>query len=256
MGWFSKKGLDLVKSLVEKHQCPLPIVVLTGSGISAESGIQTFRGQDGLWNGTKIEEVCRPESFEMNPGVVVDFYNQRIKDMLDTKVQPNASHFALAKLEQELVEVYILTQNVDDLHERAGSEKIYHIHGTLFRVKCHTCKKTFPLKDKIEFPNQCLKCHKINSLRPDVVFFKETPYFMREAENLVNNAGIFLSIGTSGVVYPAAGFVRSSRRNGALCIEINPNPTDNGDLFAAQIEKKAGEILPEMVDELVSIIKK
>ena len=247
-----KKFKELLKTKEEK----LPIVILTGSGISAESGIPTFRGKNGLWNGVRVEEVCRPESFEFNPNRVVDFYNQRRLDMNRSDIKPNLAHLALAKLEQELEEVYIITQNVDDLHEQSGSKKVYHIHGFLNKNRCHYCKDTIYSEAPIPFPNKCLKCNKENQLRPDVVFFKELPYFMRESEILLNSSKIFISIGTSGLVYPAAGFVEKAKENGSICLEVNPQETGTSKSFNLRIKRKAGSILPKMSEELIKILRK
>lgn len=252
--WLSQSDVKKIKALLEGRE-NLPIVILTGAGISAESGIQTFRGTDGLWNGVKIEEVCRPEAFESTPEKVVEFYNLRRQELLKDSVKPNPAHLALARLEKELQEVYIITQNVDDLHERAESEKVFHIHGELLMNRCHVCLHKEHSREPMAFPNSCEHCGEENQLRPDVVFFKEFPYFMREAEILVNSAKIFISIGTSGQVYPAAGFVKNAQYNGAICIEINPNSSGNTQLFDLSIKKNAGECLPEICEELISIIK-
>jgi NAD-dependent deacetylase len=254
--WFDKNRLKQISKLLQSQKEKLPIVILTGSGISAESGIQTFRGQGGLWNGVRIEEVCRPEGFARDPETVINFYNQRRADLNNPQVKPNLAHFALAKLEQELKDVYIITQNVDDLHERSGSKNVYHIHGQLFKNKCDGCLNKTNSQDPIPFPNQCSKCGEANLLRPDVVFFKEFPYHMRESEILLNNSKIFISIGTSGLVYPAAGFVRNAKNKGALCMEINPHATDNNKQFNLSVKRKAGESLPEICDELIRIIQK
>lgn len=252
--WFEKSDIKKIRALLEDRE-NLPIIILTGSGISAESGIQTFRGKDGLWQGSRIEEVCRPEGFESNPKKVIDFYNERRKEILKSEVKPNLAHLALARLEQELIDVYVITQNVDDLHERADSKNVFHMHGSLLKNKCNTCLHVVESKEPMAFPNQCHVCGEENQLRPDVVFFKEFPYHMREIEKLVNSAKIFISIGTSGLVYPAAGLVKNAQHNGAICIEINPNASGNTQLFDLSIKRNAGDCLPEICEELISIIK-
>jgi NAD-dependent deacetylase len=253
--WLDKDGIRRAKSLIENREHQLPIVVMTGAGISAESGVPTFRGKDGLWNGERIEEVCRPEGFLNDPKKVVDFYNQRRFDMQSPLVVPNAAHLALAKLEEELGEVYIITQNVDDLHERAGSKKVFHIHGNIFKNKCNFCKIKAYSKSPIPFPNVCENCKSKNQLRPDVVFFKEIPYLMEESEILTNSSNLFLSIGTSGIVYPAAGFALAAKRKGIPCIEMNPNSTSNENYFDFSIKKRAGECLPRFCEALIKSIK-
>ena len=230
------------------------IVILTGAGISAESGIQTFRGAGGLWNGIAIEDVCRPESFINNPERVLQFYNQRRNYLLALGVNPNSGHNSLSALEQSLPDVYLITQNVDNLHEKAGTKNIYHIHGQLFKNKCHDCKYITYSENKIPFPNQCEKCKNYNCLRPDVVFFKEAPYHMKEVESLINMAQIFIAVGTSGQVYPAAGLVKQAKKMGALTIEVNTAPTENN-FFDFKLKGKATEILPKLVQQLLHYYK-
>lgn len=230
-----------------KNKSLLPVVILTGAGISAESGLATFRGQGGLWNGTPIAEVCRPEALAENSQKVLSFYNHRRLDLIQDSVIPNVAHEALASLESILDEVYIITQNVDNLHEEAGSRKIFHIHGQLLKNRCGNCKDITYSEQEIPFPNYCIKCQSNNSLRPDVVFFKEQPYFMPECASLITNAKVFIAIGTSGLVYPAAGFVKQAKQNGAICIEVNPNVSETSKLFDFTFREKATKILPYLV---------
>lgn len=230
------------------------IVILTGAGISAESGLQTFRGNGGLWNETPIEEVCRPESFKADPQRVLEFYNQRRKELLN-QIHPNPAHLSLMALESIVPEVYVITQNVDNLHEEAGTKNLYHIHGQLLQNKCEDCKQVTYSEQPISFPNQCLKCKSYNSLRPNVVFFKEAPYYMKEVESLINMAQVFISIGTSGQVYPAAGFVRQAKKQGALTIEINPNPSGNKH-FDFILKGKASEEVPKLVQTIIKEYQK
>lgn len=244
---------ELKKLLQGKEH--LPIVILTGAGISAESGLPTFRGNGGLWNGHRVEDVCRPEAFEANPEMVNEFYNQRRNDLLDEKIKPNAAHEALVRLEKELGEVYIITQNVDNLHERAGSLNLIHIHGELLRHKCHDCKHSFASVEEIKPYSICPLCLKSGVLRPDVVFFKEQPYDTLRALQLVNEAKIFICIGTSGNVYPAASYVVNAHRHGAVCIEVNPQKTPNNRFFDLHIEHSATKAVVALVDELIKLKK-
>jgi NAD-dependent deacetylase len=247
---FDPYQLKKLEKLLKSSPEVLPIVILTGAGISSESGLATFRGQGGLWNGFKVDEVCRPEAFESNPGLVWSFYNQRREELLSSEIKPNLAHLELVKLEQALKEVYIITQNVDNLHERAGTGNLIHMHGQLLRDKCHDCRHSFPSKESLNSSRVCPNCGTKSRLRPDVVFFKEQPYDTLRCLQLVNNAQIFISIGTSGQVYPAASYATMAKKQGAITIEINPNKTESR-FFDLQIEESASKVLPELVSFLI-----
>lgn len=244
MNWWQKYKLRKLLKRVDSG----PIVFLTGAGISAESGIKTFRDSDGLWQNEKIEEVCRPEGFKKDPLKVLNFYNDRRKDVLEAI--PNLAHYLISELQAQEKEVYIITQNIDNLHEIAGGKNIFHIHGDLFKDKCNNCKKIVYNENNIELPNKCSDCGAENQMRPDVVFFKETPYLMQEAEALARNAKIFIVIGTSGQVYPAAGLIKLAARCDALVIEINPNPSGNKYIDFV-IKEKASKGLLALVELLL-----
>lgn len=197
-----------------------PIVVLTGAGISAESGIQTFRASDGLWENHRVEDVATPGAFFRNPALVQKFYNERRRKLLDPGVQPNAAHIALAKLEKEWRGDFLLvTQNIDNLHERAGSKKVLHMHGELLKIFCVQCREVFACEVDLAVENNCEKCRAQKTLRPDIVWFEEMPYHMDVIVEALKKCQLFVSIGTSGNVYPAAGFVQMAHR--AHKVEVN-----------------------------------
>lgn len=215
------------------------IVILTGAGISAESGVRTFRASDGLWEDHRVEDVATPEGFERNPELVQRFYNQR-RAQLKT-VQPNAGHIALAELEKKWQHDFLLvTQNVDDLHERAGSKNLIHMHGDLLTKRCTNSGITYACHDDL--------CG--TDFRPHIVWFGEMPLEMERIYDAIANADLFLSIGTSGNVYPAAGFVQSAKMAGAKTYEFNLEPTGNP-YFDYEIAGKAGETLPKYLPELL-----
>ena len=204
------------------------LVVLTGAGISAESGISTFRDAGGLWENHRLEDVATPEGFEADPDLVHRFYNARRAQL--HQVAPNAAHFALAALERAWAgrgDFLLVTQNVDDLHERAGSARLLHMHGELRRLRCAACGYTHRHEDEAGAHLACPACGEDGVMRPDIVWFGEIPYHMDEIAAALDAADTFCAIGTSGLVYPAAGFAAEARHNGRGCtlIEINPNPT-------------------------------
>ena len=200
---------------------PPRVVVLTGAGISAESGLKTFRDNNGLWEEHSVEDVATPEAFARNPELVYRFYNERRMQLTTDCVNPNAAHEALVTLERALKDRFtLITQNVDDLHERAGSERILHMHGKLLSSRCVTTNKTFECKTAFDGQTVCACCNTA-TLRPDIVWFGEMPLYMEEISQDIANADIFLAIGTSGNVYPAAGFVINAKDSGAQCIELN-----------------------------------
>lgn len=229
------------------------IVILTGAGISAESGIQTFRGADGLWEGHRVEDVATPEGFARDPELVQRFYNERRRHLL-SGIEANAGHLALARLEEEFQgEVLLVTQNIDNLHERAGSKNIIHMHGELLKARCLDCDEEMLVENDLGIESKCLRCDSQGRLRPDIVWFGEMPYQMPRIETALGNADVFLSIGTSGLVYPAAGFGQLARYAGARTIEANLEETAGSSSFDRCVRGKAGEVLPGLVDELLEM---
>ena len=195
------------------------IVILTGAGISAESGLGTFRDEGGLWAQHRIEDVATPEGFARNPQLVVDFYNARRAQAAEAT--PNAAHVALAQLEAAMPgDVLIVTQNVDGLHEKAGSSNVLHMHGQLDSALCAACDHRWEATLKMTVGQTCPACNQPTA-RPDIVWFGEIPYYMEEIEMRLSKADIFAAIGTSGNVYPAAGFVQAAAAYGALTVEFN-----------------------------------
>lgn len=225
------------------------IVILTGAGISAESGIDTFRGAGGLWENHRVEDVATPEAFARDPGLVLRFYDQR-RAAIQEKL-PNAAHIALARLEAEWTgSLLIVTQNVDDLHERAGTGRVLHMHGEHLSAWCTSCdirsRWRAPLLDR----PPCPACG-ARSLRPDIVWFGEMPYRMGEIYAALREADLFVSIGTSGAVYPAAGFVRDARELGKRTLELNLEPSQGSFLFHESRLGPASELVPAWVEELL-----
>ena len=226
------------------------LVILTGAGISADSGVPTFRAADGLWEGHRVEDVATPEAFTRNPALVHAFYDAR-RAKLET-VQPNAAHRALAELEQHWRGDFLLiTQNVDDLHERAGSERMIHMHGELRKGWCVACDKRFPWAGPMGAGAQCPACNAAGQVRPDIVWFGEMPYGMDRIDEAVRNCDMFVSIGTSGAVYPAAGFVQTARYVGAHCVELNLEPSQGSIFFHETRLGRASDIVPAWVEELL-----
>lgn len=230
------------------------IVILTGAGISAESGIATFRDSGGLWAEHRVEDVATPEGYAANPKLVLDFYNERRRQLKDAR--PNAAHYALSELERRFNgSVWIITQNVDDLHERAGSRNLIHMHGELLKVCCTKCGALFHTEADITLESVCGKCHHKGSLRPDIVWFGEMPKSMDIIEELLLNADMFISIGTSGSVYPAAGFVSAVSKN-ARTIELNLEKSYGASNFKEHIYGKASVIVPDYVNNLLNDVSK
>ena len=226
------------------------IVVLTGAGVSAESGVATFRGPDGLWEGHRVEDVATPEAFRRDPALVHKFYDAR-RAKLDT-VEPNAAHEALARLDREWAgEFLLITQNVDDLHERAGSKRLLHMHGELTKGWCLACDERFGWTGPMGAEASCPSCHMQGHVRPDIVWFGEMPYEMERIDDALLRCDLFVSIGTSGAVYPAAGFVQTARYRGAKTLEINLEPSLGSTMFDESRIGKAGELVPKWVDELL-----
>ena len=225
------------------------IVVLTGAGVSAESGVPTFRGADGLWEGHRVEEVATPEAFEANPVLVHRFYNLR-RAALRTK-EPNPAHLALARLERWGGESFLLvTQNVDDLHDRAGSKPL-HMHGELRRIRCERCGVVLEWDQDLGVESRCPECRQVGFLRPHIVWFGEMPFFLDRIEEALARCEIFAAIGTSGLVYPAAGFAAMARAHGAHCIEFNLEPTGGRSAFHEHRCGPAGTTVPAWVEECI-----
>ena len=226
------------------------IVILTGAGISAESGIDTFRASGGLWERHRIEDVATPEAFARDPDLVLRFYDMRRENI--QKAEPNAAHQALARLDREWAgDLLIVTQNVDDLHERAGAQRLIHMHGEHLSVWCTACdarhRWTGPLIDR----PACPACT-APALRPDIVWFGEMPYRMDEIDRAISQCDLFVSIGTSGAVYPAAGYVRTARHFGARTLELNLDPSQGSILFHDCRLGRATDLVPAWVEEMLA----
>jgi NAD-dependent deacetylase len=226
------------------------IVILTGAGISAESGLQTFRAADGLWEGHRVEDVATPEAFARNPALVHQFYDARRARL--GEVEPNAAHAALARLDSQWPgELLIVTQNVDDLHERAGAKRLLHMHGELLSGWCLRCNERFGWGEAMGGAAACPSCGTVGMVRPDIVWFGEMPYKMEAIDEALRQADLFVSIGTSGAVYPAAGFVQTARYVGARTLEINLEPSQGSLFFDERRFGPAGVEVPQWVDELL-----
>ncbi len=235
-------NMEMVKALLNGNQ---NIVALTGAGVSAESGVPTFRGREGLWKTHHAEDLARPDAFEAKPELVWEFYNWR-RDLVG-KCKPNPAHIALAEMEKKLPNFLLITQNVDGLHAKAGNQKLIEMHGSLWQLKCTKC--THAREDWTQLPElpECPACGHL--LRPGVVWFGEPliPGVLKLAIDRVAKADVFLSIGTSNMVQPAASFYQLAKDHGAVTIEINLEPTPNTGLMDFALHGKAGEILPELV---------
>lgn len=221
------------------------VFVLTGAGISAESGLPTFRASDGLWAGYNVEEICTPDAWRRNPALVWDFYSKRRAD--GVAASPNPAHIALAELEQQLGDRFFLcTQNVDDLHERAGSVRLLHMHGELARARCERECGRLPVEDRAIYASldEVGHCECGGRLRPHIVFFGEVPLQMDRIEREIDMATMMVVIGTSGSVYPAAGFVNWARQKGARTVYVGPERPLNAPSFTNIVLGKAGETLP------------
>jgi NAD-dependent deacetylase len=230
------------------------ILVLTGAGVSAESGLPTFRGAGGLWQGHRAEDVATPEAFARDPALVHAFYNERRRALRDPAVAPNAAHQALAALEAAWRGSFqLVTQNVDDLHERAGSRRVIHMHGELTRSLCTACGDARECRDELAAGLACAACGAVGCLRPDVVWFGEMPRRMDEIMAALRKCDLFVAIGTSGRVYPAAGFVREARAAGAHTLELDLRSRDTGSGFAETRSGPATRLVPGLVAELLAI---
>ncbi|TCT36603.1 NAD-dependent deacetylase [Providencia alcalifaciens] len=229
------------------------VVVLTGAGISAESGIQTFRSADGLWEEHRVEDVATPEGFARDPQLVQRFYNERRRQLQQENIQPNAAHYALAKLEQALGDRFLLvTQNIDNLHERAGSKRVVHMHGELLKVRCNWSNQVLEWKGDLSVEERCHCCQFPQPLRPHIVWFGEMPFEMDRIYQALGEATLFISIGTSGHVYPAAGFVHEARLQGAHTVQLNLEPSQVESEFEERHYGLASKVVSEYVDDLLA----
>ncbi len=227
------------------------IVILTGAGISAESGIATFRASDGLWEDHRIEDVATPEGFARDPALVQRFYDARRARLKE--VAPNAAHHALARLDRAWPgELLIVTQNVDDLHERAGARRVLHMHGELKSAWCLACDGRMRWEEELSSGPACPGCGAVGRMRPDIVWFGEMPYEMDRIDEALHNADLFVSIGTSGAVYPAAGYVQTARYLGIPTLEMNLEPSQGSFFFDESRIGRAGELVPAWVEEMLS----
>jgi NAD-dependent deacetylase len=218
------------------------VFVLTGAGVSAESGLATFRGAGGLWQGYRVEEVACPEAWARDPLLVWQFYSMRRRAAADKK--PNPGHYALARLEEQLGErLVVCTQNVDELHELAGSRRVLHMHGRLFQSRCDRCDGG-PFEDRGTYEHAVPRCHCGGRLRPHICWFGEMPYELERIDQEMERCTVFVAVGTSGVVYPAAGLVAQARVKGVRTYYVGPEEPANSRLFSECFYGKAGEILP------------
>lgn len=225
------------------------IVVLTGAGISAESGIKTFRASDGLWEEHRIEDVASPEGFFRDPDTVHHFYNLRRDQLLHQSIAPNLAHQALAQFEQKKITTgnknfTLITQNIDDLHERAGSLYPYHMHGELLKIRCDQTHQVFDCREATSTSSICPCCSIAGTLRPHIVWFGEMPLYMNKIYRALETCDVFIAIGTSGNVYPAAGFFEIAKAAGAHTVELNLEPSNHGSKFDEQHYGLASEIVP------------
>ena len=231
------------------------IVVLTGAGISKESGLETFRDADGIWSKVRIEDVATPDAFARDPERVQAFYNWRRRRLIAADIRPNAAHLALAQLERDWPgSVMLVTQNIDHLHEAGGSANPLHMHGELLKARCIACGDVADRRDDLGAETVCANCTQAGMLRPHVVWFGETPMEMDRLYAALGRCGMFISIGTSGHVYPAAGFVEAARESGAFTVELNLEPSQGASLFDQAEYGPATKIVPDFVARLRELI--
>lgn len=229
------------------------IVLLTGAGISAESGLSTFRSENGLWNNHRVEDVATIEAYFRNPDYVHQFYNDMRPELF--KAQPNPAHLAITELQKMYpAQVDVITQNVDTLHEKAGNTNVYHIHGQINQIVCMNCGHVFETWGEITSEDKCEKCGVTGMLKPNIVFFGENLLYMNKVDTILKSCDLFISVGTSGVVYPAAGFVQIVKMFGADTVEMNMETTSNNKMFDKHIYGPAGSTLPTFVKELCTEI--
>lgn len=232
-----------------------PIVILTGAGISKESGLSTFRDKDGIWATVKIEDVATPEAFAADPDKVHAFYNMRRRLLTEQQVEPNAAHYALVQLETAWPGgTLVVTQNVDDLHEQAGTQNLIHMHGKGREARCGHCGHVRPWSGDMSTADVCGACEKSGGLRPNIVWFGETPMDMDLIEEALLGCGLFISIGTSGNVYPAAGFVRMIGHTNAQSVELNLEPSEGASRFDHSRYGTATEVVPAFVKEVLDTL--
>ena len=230
------------------------IVVLTGAGISAESGLKTFRASDGLWENHRVEDVATPQAYRRNPKLVHEFYNERRRQLL-SGIQPNKAHIALAEYSRRFSgslagSLTVVTQNIDNLHQRAGSNPVYPMHGELLKIRCKQTQQLFDCDTDTSPDDRCQCCNQVGNLRPHVVWFGEMPLYMDEIESVLRQCDLFIAIGTSGNVYPAAGFFQIAKQHGAHTVELNLEPSSNGSQFDEQHYGSATAVVPEFFKEL------
>ena len=224
------------------------VVILTGAGISAESGIETFRASDGLWENHRVEEVATPEGWAANPELVWSFYQQRRRQLLE--VEPNPAHIALVDLENYLDNFILITQNVDNLHGRAGSKQFIHMHGELEKLRCEQCNHVEVMMENEHLGEEFISCTQCEGrLRPHIVWFSESPLQLNEIDDALSQCDVFIAIGTSGNVTPASTFLNIAKFRGAHTIGINLDPPENVYFFDEFLQGKAGEILPALVQK-------
>ena len=234
------------------QQTPRRIVILTGAGISQESGLDTFRDADGIWAKVRLEDVATPQAFTRDPARVHGFYNDRRRGLLSAEVTPNAAHLALARLEARWPgKVLLVTQNIDDLHERAGSKNLIHMHGEILKARCKDCAAVAPWDRDMDLESLCPACGLSGQLREHVVWFGEMPFEMERIFQALADCDLFISIGTSGNVYPAAGFVQEARHNEAHTVELNLEPSEGHSLFAERHYGPASRVVPDHVARLL-----
>jgi NAD-dependent deacetylase len=235
------------------------LVILTGAGVSQESGLETFRDVGGIWSQVRVEDVATPEGFARNPALVHGFYNLRRNRLLSAEVAPNPAHRALARLESAWVEAgagefLLVTQNIDDLHERAGTERIVHMHGEILKARCLSCESVFAWREDHSLETRCPHCGAAGFMRPHVVWFGEMPFEMDRVFDALGRSSLFLSIGTSGNVYPASAFVELARAAGAHTVELNLEPSQGAALFAEALHGPASEVVPLYVEALLDAV--
>jgi NAD-dependent deacetylase len=232
------------------NSIPQSVVALTGAGISAESGISTFRAADGLWENHPVVEVATPEGFDRNPPLVYEFYNQRRRQLLSDEIKPNPAHTALAKFEHEFNGSFLLvTQNVDNLHERAGSQNLLHMHGELLKMRCLNSEMVYDLRQDLNLDSECKCCRSPGNLRPHIVWFGEMPFHMNKINTALEACDIFIAIGTSGNVYPASGFYQKAKIRKATTVELNLEATDSS--FDDHIYGPASTVVPAYFEQLL-----
>jgi NAD-dependent deacetylase len=245
--------MSSTRNSTSSSKAPL-LVFLTGAGISKESGLDTFRCEGGIWQQHSLEDVATPEGFARDPALVQAFYNARRAQLANPAIKPNAAHFALARLEKEWPgRVLLVTQNIDDLHERAGSKNVLHMHGELLKIRCEVCQTVFPWTEDLMVSTPCPHCGYSETLRPHVVWFGEMPLEMERIYHALENCSLFVSIGTSGNVYPAAGFVRHVNEAGfGETVELNLEPSQGASLFDRAIYGPATTHVPAFVEQILA----